>query len=79
MDRDEIFAFFITKKALEILPTAILQELIAELTENSEPSGLYILTQGTIESDSLHNKQKLSLLVGSTLNLYALLLQSSTE
>ncbi len=91
MDRDEIVAFLTTKTALGILPTAILQELIAELTEvaiapqetfiteNSEPSGLFILTRGKITSKSKQNKQELSLLVGSTLNLYSLLLKSQAQ
>ncbi len=47
------------------------------ITENTEPEKLYIVLSGQLESTS--NNQVLSLLPGSTLNLYALLLNRKTQ
>ena len=49
------------------------------ITENEEVEGLYILQSGQVESESQVKKQTVSLLPGSALNLYALILEQSSQ
>ncbi len=91
MSFPDIVTFLQERTALGILPTEILQAIaplltektFAEsetiITENKEPDGLYILQEGRIESDSQRDNLTVSLLAGSALNLYALLLDTNTE
>lgn len=90
MSQTDILTFLKTRTALGILSEGILQDLASFLTpktiaanqilikEDNSPEGLYILMSGKISS-STKNQQELSLLVGSALNLYALLLDCSTQ
>ena len=48
------------------------------ITENSEPLGLYIVRAGRLKSDS-HSDRSSSLLSGTVLNLYALVLEQPTQ
>jgi transcriptional regulator with AAA-type ATPase domain/NAD-dependent dihydropyrimidine dehydrogenase PreA subunit len=49
------------------------------IVENTQPEGLYILQSGHLESESQINKKTVSLLPGTVLNLYALLLEQPTQ
>ena len=91
MSKSELISFLQTKTALGILSENTLQKLTDLLSqktipanktfikENTEPEGLYILASGKVNSSSKKEKRELSLLVGSTLNLYSLLLDCPTQ
>jgi transcriptional regulator with AAA-type ATPase domain len=49
------------------------------ITENTEPEGLYVIESGRVESDSQLESRQSSLLSGTVLNLYALLLEQPTQ
>ncbi|MGL5940642.1 MAG: sigma 54-interacting transcriptional regulator [Waterburya sp.] len=49
------------------------------ITENTEPEGLYIIESGKAKSDSQLESRQSSLLSGTVLNLYALLLEQPTQ
>lgn len=49
------------------------------ITENTEPDGLYIIQTGRVASDSKLESRQSSLLSGTVLNLYALLLDRPTQ
>lgn len=90
MSQTDILTFLKTRTALGILSEGVLQEFANLFTpqniaanqiliqENEPPEGLYLLMSGKIIS-SIKNQQELSLLVGSALNLYALLLNCPTQ
>ena len=91
MSKIEVISFLKNKTALGILSENILQKIEAKLslvtiakektfiTEGTEPEGLYILVLGRVISRSNSENQEISLLVGSALNLYALLLDCKTQ
>ena len=84
-------AFLQERTALSSLPVEILNAIapLLELktiaaneiiiTENITPDGLYIIESGRLASNSKTNSVECSLLSGSALNLYALLLKQTTE
>jgi transcriptional regulator with AAA-type ATPase domain/NAD-dependent dihydropyrimidine dehydrogenase PreA subunit len=86
----DIVTFLQERTSLSNLSITVLEEIAllletktieAEQTiivENTEPDGLYILCSGHLESTS-QQQTRSSLLPGSALNLYALLLKQSTE
>jgi transcriptional regulator with AAA-type ATPase domain/NAD-dependent dihydropyrimidine dehydrogenase PreA subunit len=49
------------------------------ITENTEPEGLYVIESGRVASDSQLESRQSSLLSGTVLNLYALLLEQPTQ
>jgi len=49
------------------------------ISENTPPEGLYILRAGRVESSNQIDSRPISLLSGSALNLYALLLDQDTQ
>ena len=49
------------------------------ITENTEPNGLYIVQSGKLGSNSTAESYQRSLLSGTVLNLYALLLDQPTQ
>jgi transcriptional regulator with AAA-type ATPase domain/NAD-dependent dihydropyrimidine dehydrogenase PreA subunit len=49
------------------------------ISENTKPEGLYIIESGRVESDSQLESRQSSLLSGTVLNLYALLLEQPTQ
>ncbi|MGL5079001.1 MAG: sigma 54-interacting transcriptional regulator, partial [Waterburya sp.] len=49
------------------------------ISENTEPEGLYIIESGKAKSDSQLESRQSSLLSGTVLNLYALLLEQPTQ
>ena len=87
---EQTINFLQQKTALGILSETILQELatlMSEIaiapnetfiTENDRPTGLYILISGKVASNN-QKQQEVSLLVGSALNLYALLLNCPAQ
>ena len=91
MSKSELISFLQTKTALGILSETTLHKLTDLLSqktipahktlieENTEPEGLYILASGKANSSSKKENRELSLLVGSTLNLYSLLLDCPTQ
>ncbi len=91
MDLPELVTFLQQKTCLGNLSLEILQaiaSLLSEktiaaeqtfITENSEPDGLYIVQAGRVASDSQSESRQSSLLSGTVLNLYALLLDRPTQ
>ena len=91
MSESELISFLQTQTTLGVLSKDFLQKLanllqekniLANKTfikENTEPDGLYILASGKVKSSSKKENRELSLLVGSTLNLYSLLLNCETQ
>ena len=91
MSEQEIISFLQTKTALGILSETILQDIAKRLsqvtvtqetvivTEEQQPKGLYILVSGKVLSKNIAENSEVSLLVGSALNLYALLLDCPTQ
>ena len=87
----DVIIFLQERTALSILPENILeaiapllQEIIVPhnqtiIEENQTPDRLYILQTGRLISESQTNQQDLSLLPGSALNLYALLLDQPAQ
>ena len=84
--------FFLQRKTcLGNLPVKILKAIASQLsdktidgqktviTENSEPEALYIIQSGKMSSDSKRDTLQSSLLPGTVLNLYALLLDRTTQ
>jgi transcriptional regulator with AAA-type ATPase domain/NAD-dependent dihydropyrimidine dehydrogenase PreA subunit len=49
------------------------------ITENTEPEGLYVIESGRVSSNSELESRQSSLLSGTVLNLYALLLEQPTQ
>ncbi|WP_026102574.1 sigma 54-interacting transcriptional regulator [Pleurocapsa sp. PCC 7319] len=91
MNISDIVVFLQQKTCLGNLSAEILSEiasLVSEqtvaanevmITENTEPDGLYIIQTGTLASDSQLESRQSSLLSGTVLNLYALLLEQPTQ
>ncbi|MDJ0648709.1 MAG: sigma 54-interacting transcriptional regulator [Xenococcaceae cyanobacterium MO_188.B19] len=91
MNSDNLVIFLQERTALSILPSKILDILASKLqeitiakdqsfiTEDTNPESLYIVISGRLESESNSKSQLLSLLPGSALNLYALLLNQPTQ
>ena len=91
MSESAIIEFLKTKTALGILSEKLLEQLIelftevtvqansSFITEGEQPTGIYILVSGKIDSSSQQKNRELSLLVGSALNLYALLLDCPSQ
>ena len=86
-----LVTFLQERTALNILSEEVLAAIAPKLetktvtakqiliTENTEVEGLYILQSGQIESESKSQKQTVSLLPGSALNLYALILDQVSQ
>ncbi len=91
MNPDNLVTFLQERTALSILSREVLDAIALKLQETTiaanqtfiqeatEPKKLYIVISGRIESQNNQKKQVLSLLPGSALNLYALLLEQATE
>ena len=91
MDFQDLVRFLQQKTCLSILSTEVLEAIAANLTEqtiaanetliteDSEPDGLYIVQAGRLASDSQAESRQSSLLSGTVLNLYALLLKQPTQ
>ena len=91
MNIRDLIIFLQERTALSILPENILeaiapllQEIIIPnnqtiIQENQTPDKLYIVQTGRLTSESQTNQQDLSLLPGSALNLYALLLDQPAQ
>jgi transcriptional regulator with AAA-type ATPase domain/NAD-dependent dihydropyrimidine dehydrogenase PreA subunit len=91
MELSDLVAFLQQKTCLSILSTDILtaiatelrsQKVTAEQTlvmENVEPDALYIVQSGRLASNSALESSQSSLLSGTVLNLYALLLDQPTQ
>ena len=91
MDLNELVDFLQQKTCLNDLSREILDEIASRLSsqtisanqtiiaENTEPEGLYIIESGHILSDSQQDALQTSLLSGTVLNLYALLLERPTQ
>ena len=91
MSKSELISFLQTRTTLGVLSKDILQklaDLLSQITlvanqtfikEDTEPKGLYILVSGKVKSSSKKENKELSLLVGSTLNLYSLLLNCPSQ
>ena len=87
----DLVTFLKERTALNILSEEVLAAIAPRLsektiaahqtliTENTELDGLYILQSGKLESESQVKKQTLSLLPGSALNLYALILDQPSQ
>nr|WP_229641091.1 sigma 54-interacting transcriptional regulator [Waterburya agarophytonicola] len=86
-----LVAFLQQKTCLSNLSTEVLQAIASALseqtiaadrviiTEDKEPDGLYIIHQGKLSSNSKLQFVESSLLSGTVLNLYALLLEKPVE
>ena len=84
MNIDLAINFLEERTALSILSREILKAIALQLKEitinadelfiieNNPPHKLYILISGQLESNNEQNRQVLSLLPGSALNLYAI-------
>lgn len=91
MSYSDLIVFLQERTALSSLSEEILQAIAPQLelrniaadqtliTENTPPNGLYILQSGHIESNSETDSRVISLLPGSALNLYALLLEQPAQ
>ena len=91
MNRTKLVAFLQEKTCLSNLSTEILKAIASELsertvaadrvivTEDNEPDGLYIVQTGKLASSSKLQSRQSSLLSGTVLNLYALLLDRQTQ
>ncbi len=91
MNSANLVTFLQERTALAILSPEILDEIalkLQELTiaanqifirEDTSPEGVYIFISGRLESQSNSQGQLVSLLPGSALNLYALLLNQETQ
>ena len=90
MNLSDIVSFLQHKTCLSDLPAEVLEAIASNLTEqtiasdeiliteNSEPLGLYIIRAGRLKSDSQSDGSS-SLLSGTVLNLYALVLEQPTQ
>jgi transcriptional regulator with AAA-type ATPase domain/NAD-dependent dihydropyrimidine dehydrogenase PreA subunit len=91
MNLAEIVSFLQQKTCLGNLSTEVLEEIAGNVTEQTiaadrtlitedrEPSGLYIVQIGRLASNSQSESRHSSLLSGTVLNLYALLLKQLTQ
>lgn len=91
MDLPDLVSFLQQKTCLGNLSKEILNEIASLLserivaadeiviTENEQPDGLYIIQSGKVGSDSKLDALQSSLLSGTVLNLYALLLNQATQ
>ncbi len=91
MNLPDLVSFLQQETCLGNLSTEILTEIAANLTaqtiaanqtlvnENTEPNGLYIIQAGKLASNSQLESSQSSLLSGTVLNLYALLLNQPTQ
>ncbi|HHP7232039.1 MAG TPA: sigma 54-interacting transcriptional regulator [Xenococcaceae cyanobacterium] len=91
MSSNNLVTFLQERTALSILSSEILKAISQKLqprtiaanqtfiTENTSPESLYIVISGRLESQSNRKGEVLSLLPGSALNLYALLLKQETQ
>lgn len=91
MSFPDLVTFLKERTALAVLPDYILENLVPKLQEqtiperetfieeDATPTGLYILRSGHLESLSKTQNKTISLLPGTVLNLYALLLNRSTQ
>lgn len=73
LEREILIAIAENLKTQTIAPNQIL------ITENTEPQGLYIVQTGKLASESQSDFHPSSLLSGTVLNLYALLLNQPTQ
>lgn len=86
-----LVTFLKERTALNILSEEVLAAVVPKLeektiaadqviiTENEEVKGLYIFQSGKVKNESKIQKQTVSLLSGSALNLYALILEQSSQ
>ena len=91
MNLPDLVSFFQQKTCLGDLATEVLEAIAVNLTEqtiaadetfiteDSEPLGLYIVQAGRLASNSQVESRQSSLLSGTVLNLYALLLKQPTQ
>ncbi|MDJ0536375.1 MAG: sigma 54-interacting transcriptional regulator [Xenococcaceae cyanobacterium MO_207.B15] len=91
MNADNLVTFLRERTALSILSQEVLDVIAVNLqettiaaneifiTENTTPERLYIVIAGRLESESNSKQELLSVLPGSALNLYALLLNQETQ
>ena len=91
MNLPDLVSFLQQKTCLNNLSTEVLSAIASNLTEqtiaadetliieDSEPNGLYIVQTGRLTSDSQAEFRQSSLLSGTVLNLYALLLKQPTQ
>lgn len=91
MNLSDLVSFLQQKTCFSILSTEVLEAIAANLTErtiaadetliveNTEPDGLYVVRTGRLASNSQTELQSSSLLSGTVLNLYALLLEQPTQ
>ncbi len=73
----------LSTEVLEAIASTVAEKTLAEnetiITEDSEPDGLYIIYSGKLASSSKLLSRQSSLLSGTVLNLYALLLDRQTQ
>ena len=73
----------LSEEILSAIASSVSEQTLAAneimITENTEPDGLYIIQTGKLASDSQLESRQSSLLSGTVLNLYALLLEQSTQ
>ena len=91
MDLSDLVSFLQQKTCLSNLSTEVLEAIansaVAQtiptdrsiIRENIEPDGLYIVRSGKLASNSTSQSSQSSLLSGTVLNLYALLLDQPTQ
>ena len=91
MNPDQIVTFLQTKTCLANLSPEVLTAIASNLssqtvaagelvvTEASQPDGLYIVREGKLSSESQLQDRQQSLLSGTVLNLYALLLKRKAQ
>ncbi|MBE9045043.1 sigma 54-interacting transcriptional regulator [Pleurocapsales cyanobacterium LEGE 10410] len=91
MNLPDLVSFLQQKTCLSILSTVVLEAIAANFTEqtiaanqtliieDTEPEGLYVVQAGRLASNSQSESRSSSLLSGTVLNLYALLLKQPTQ
>ena len=91
MNFQDLVRFLQQKTCFSILSTEVIEAIAANLTErtiaadetsileNTEPDGLYVVRTGRLASNSQTELRSSSLLSGTVLNLYALLLKQPTQ
>ena len=91
MNLSDLVSFLQQKTCLGILPSDMLTAIASNLTEqtitaqqtivteNVEPDILYIVKSGRLASNSSSESSQSSLLSGTVLNLYAILLNQPTQ
>lgn len=91
MNLADLVSFLGQKTCLNNLATEVLTEIATKLTpetiaanqtlitENNEATGLYIVESGRLDCESQSESRSSSLLAGTVLNLYALLLDQPTQ